>query len=179
MKFIFSGAEKLIYIVSPTTNFSAEELYSEWKRWFISAVENSRYLDAMNSVGGNSISSSKSIAGYIEMLNGWRIKPYDGNYTLSVDGNLFATGGLNPFIPIDNGSVLLSLETTSNALALSSDVEKIAEAVWKYSQGGWFIDKDNFQMVMLNMDGTELQRFNCFDDNGNPNINTVRKMIPA
>jgi hypothetical protein len=124
MSFQFDGPNKLIYVQSPTSSFDAQELYSDWKRWIISDIENAKYLSAMKSIGGNAISQTKHIAGYIELLNDWRIKPYDGNYTLTVIGNLFATGGESPFINADNGSVLISMETTGNALALNTNSDE-------------------------------------------------------
>lgn len=137
MDFQFDGANKRIYVQSGTLSFVATDLYSEWKRWIIQS-DNIKYIQAMRSIGGDALSQTKFIAPYIELMNEWKIKPYDGDYTLSVQGNLFATGGETPFIGADNGTVLISMETTGNALALSSNTETqtdIIAPVWNSSVG--------------------------------------------
>ncbi len=125
MKFEFNGQDKIIYVLSPTINFNVKDLYSDWKRWVSDDIGNSGYLQAMKSIGGERISDTISISPYIEVLNGWKIKPYDGDYELSVYGNIFATGGLNPFASADSGSVTIKLEVTSNSLAVTGNEEDI------------------------------------------------------
>jgi hypothetical protein len=117
--FTFSGPELIIYIAVNSYEFNAQTLYSDWKRWS-QLDKNLTFPQAFRSIGGEYISNTKTIAPYIELLNGWRLKPWSGDYTLNVDGNLFATGGLNPFLGADSGTVLLSLETTGNALAIDT-----------------------------------------------------------
>jgi len=118
MAFIFDGASKTIYVPNGMVTFDALDLYSEWKRWAI-LLGNAMFLPAMRSIGGDQLTAVKYIAGYIEVINDWKIKPYDGDYTLTVVGNLFATGGVSPFVSADNGTVIISSETTGNALALN------------------------------------------------------------
>ncbi len=124
MQFLFDGINRLIYVQSPVVNFDVKFLYSDWKRW--SALDtNLMFPQAMKSIGGEPITDTISISPYIEVMNGWRIKPYDGDYELSVYGNIFATGGINPFIAADNGNVLVTLEVTSNSLAVTGESDEI------------------------------------------------------
>ena len=120
MAFSFVGPEKIIYISAGTTELDVLDLYSSWKRW-ATQVDNLKYLFAMRSIGGEEISPGKYIAGYIELLNGWRLKPYSGDYLLTVVGNLFVSGGIPPFLQADSGSVLINMISTSNALSLEND----------------------------------------------------------
>ena len=124
MSFIFDGQNKIIHIQSPTEWFSVKDLYSDWKRWVV-VDSNAMFLQAMKSIGGERISETISISPYIEVMNGWVIKPYDGTYELSVYGNLFGTGGLNPFVGVDSGAVAIKLEVTSNSLAITGNEEDI------------------------------------------------------
>jgi hypothetical protein len=124
VSFIFNGSERIIYVQSPTEWFNVKDLYSDWKRWVIES-DNSKYAQAMKSIGGERISDTISISPYIEVMNEWKIKPYDGVYELSVYGNIFATGGLNPFVSADNGTVTIKLEVTSNSLAITGNEEDI------------------------------------------------------
>lgn len=120
MAFDFVGPEKVIYVTAGTTEIDVIDLYSSWKRWTLES-DNLKYVDAMRSIGGEEISPGKFIAGYIQLLNDWRIKPYDGDYVLTVIGNLFVEGGLNPFLQADDGTVLVNMISSSNALALEGD----------------------------------------------------------
>jgi len=120
MAFNFVGPEKIIYITVGTTEMDVLDLYSSWKRW-AQDTDNLKYQYAMSSIGGEELSPGKFIAGYIQLLNGWRIKPYDGNYVLAVVGNLFVEGGSSPFLQAENGTVLVNMLSTSNALALEGD----------------------------------------------------------
>ena len=125
MKFSFDGQNKIINVLSPIVEFDVKHLYSEWKRWVVEDISNSMYLQAMKSIGGEPITDTISISPYIEVLNGWRIKPYDGDYELSVYGNIFATGGINPFVAADDGNVIVTLEVTSNSLAVTGEGAEI------------------------------------------------------
>lgn len=117
MGFVFDGATKTISITPGTTSFDALDLYNKWKEWAAQS-DNLKWAQAMYSTGGDPLGGGKQIAGYIIMLNGWVCKPYDGNYTLIISGNLVGEGGIFPFIPADAGSVNISLQVTSNALAV-------------------------------------------------------------
>jgi len=134
----------------------------------------------------------------LKIINDYKIEFEDGNYAVNLIGansNIASVSVVNqvsvrPFnsaglqiVPVGSGlskdehdRLFSTVEKTDT---ISVDESKIAESVWKYKQGGWEIDSENKQMVMLNNDGTELQRFDCFDESGNPNVDRVRKMIPA
>lgn len=126
----FDGENRLILILESTTSFDAQDLYSEWKRWALNP-DNLKYPQAMRSTGGDPLTETKYIAPYIEVLvdNGWRIKPWSGTYTLYVNGNLFGTGGQNPFTLPDSGVVTIIAETTGNALAVSADQTELSQKI--------------------------------------------------
>ena len=137
--FTFDGNLKTIFIdpkVGDIT-FSAIDLYSSWKRW-VMLDNNARFVKAFNAIGGNQLSATKYIAGYIEVTNDWKIKPPDGDYTLTVEGNLFATGGSTPFVGADSGTVIVVIESTGNALALDNSQQATADItapVWDNAVG--------------------------------------------
>ncbi len=124
----FDGPNKLMYIDNGLTTINAIDLYSEWKRWSLLG-DSLNYEQAFRSIGGEDITLTKQIAGYIELLNGWRLKPWSGDYVLAIDGNLFATGGLSPFIQADSGTIVINIETTGNSFALNNTTP---ESIWDY-----------------------------------------------
>jgi len=131
MKYEFDGSNKIIKLINDdnTNTFNAQDLYSKWKEWVASDINNMKYPQAMRSIGGNEITPTERIAPYIEVLNDWRIKPYDGEYILYVEGNLFATGGVSPFINPDDGNVVISIQVTGKALAVNTDVSEVKQKI--------------------------------------------------
>ena len=129
MNYVFDGVQKIIFLEDDggEKKFNAQDLYSEWKRWVTSDFNNMKYPQAMRSIGGDPLSDTKYIAPYIEVMNDWVIKPFNGDYILTVTGNLFGTGGKIPFIGSDDGTVVVSMETTGNALALQTNNDNIED----------------------------------------------------
>jgi hypothetical protein len=134
MKINFDGVNKIMFLIKEDGDddnpvIEASWIYAKWKNWVISSPDNMKYSQAMRSIGGDPLSSTKYIAPYYEVMNNWNIKPYDGNYILTVQGNLFGTGGRFPFVGADNGTVLVSMETTGNALALQNHSDNIKDTI--------------------------------------------------
>lgn len=97
--FQFNGPSKLIVLEPGTTTFSVRDLWSRWVDW-VGTSDNSKYLPAMTSVGGNDIDVSvgTSIPPYVFLLNGWKVRPQEANHSLSVTGGvLLVDGGGDPF----------------------------------------------------------------------------------
>lgn len=124
--YAFSGPEKIIYLQSGVSSFDARNLYSNWKNWVLSG-NNSSFLPAFNSIGGDAVSSTKSVAPYYFLTNGWRIRPYEYNHSLNIDGNLFVDGGAgNPFIPTTgNYNVFINISTSSDSTITVVPVDSI------------------------------------------------------
>ena len=119
--YVFSGQNKIIYLQSGVTSFDVQDLYSNWKQWVLSGT-NSSYLPAFSTIGGDPISSVKSVAPYYFILNDWRIRPYETSHGLNVDGNLFVDGGVgNPFIATTgNYNVFINISTSSDSTVVNT-----------------------------------------------------------
>lgn len=99
MAISFDGSTKVISLSSETT-LSVRDLWSRWVDWLLTS-DNSKYLFAFQTVGGDDIdeSAGTKIPIYAFLLNGWRIKPQEANHTLNVtDGILLVSGGGDPFV---------------------------------------------------------------------------------
>ena len=95
MSYTFDGPNKLAILDSAAT-LDVGDLYSRWKDWAAES-DNSKYLQFLDVVGGNTTVGDNSIASYFFVLNGWKIRPAEQNQTLTVDGILNVDGGGDPF----------------------------------------------------------------------------------
>lgn len=121
MKVTFDGTNKLIVVNTNITELNVQiDLYSDWKEW-LKEGDNAKFLPAMRTVGGDPTTGTKTVAPYFFLTNGWKIRPYEGNHILTIEGNLFVdepeTYGYNSCVPtVGNYNVTINLSTTSDAI---------------------------------------------------------------
>lgn len=99
MAYSFDGPNKLI-ILSSTSTLDLRDMWSRYTEW-LAISDNSKYLPALTTVGGEDIdvSAGTQIPIYIFLQNGWRIRPMEEAHTLSVvNGILVVFGGGDPFV---------------------------------------------------------------------------------
>ncbi|MEQ1766124.1 MAG: hypothetical protein ABL859_01730, partial [Methylotenera sp.] len=97
MSYTFDGNSKTITLVAQTV-MSVRDVYSRWIDWAVLG-DNSKYLPAFNTIGGDTIDVGTSVPIYAYLTNGWRIRPQEANHTLNVtDGVLLVDGGGDPFL---------------------------------------------------------------------------------
>ena len=133
----FDGPNKLIIIDTGITSIAVQQIYSEWKEWSV-VSDNLKYLPAFSSIGGEPTVSGQILGSTYFIKNGWKVRPYEGNHTLVVSGNLFAEDGGSPFVKtLGNYNVLINLNTSNIIdkvnLAGGGDAptaDEIAVAVW-------------------------------------------------
>lgn len=95
MAITFDASTKIIQLDSATV--SAATIWSRWVDWF-STSDNSKYLPAMEVIGGNQVEGSIYIPSYFYLLDGWRIRPMESNHNLEITGNIIVQGGGNPIV---------------------------------------------------------------------------------
>ena len=123
-KVTFEGKNKLIVVNNGEDALDAEkDIYSAWKRWMVdskptSAGEiNSIWLQALRTVGGDPIGGTQVVSPYFFLVNGWKLRPYEGTHRLVVDGNLYVDGGGNPFVATQGVyNVVIELQTSSKSI---------------------------------------------------------------
>jgi len=157
-KVTFDGLNKLIIVDNGETSLDAAiDIYSAWKRWLVADHE-ANWLQALRTIAGDPIGGGQVVSPYFFLLNGWQVRPYEGNHQLEVDGNLFVDGGGNPFTPtVGAYNVLATLNLSSKSItttvsvstgsglsqaesdqlfALPLDAE-VADAVWSKELSGY------------------------------------------
>jgi hypothetical protein len=84
--------------VLDSNNVTVQSIYSAWVDW-LAIGDNSKYLPAFSTVGGDTLGGGLSIPPYYFLINGWRVRPMEANQTLVLTGNLFVDGGGDPIVP--------------------------------------------------------------------------------
>lgn len=115
----FDGENRRININTGVTALNVvDDLYKAWKEWVVQG-NNMCYPQAFRYVGGDSIGGANRISTYFFLMNGWKVKPYEGNHTLTVNGNLFSDDTGDAFVSTNgNYNVLKIMQTSSNATTI-------------------------------------------------------------
>jgi len=138
----FDGPNKWIVVNNGVTDLDVQEdIYSNWKEW-VQIRDNSKFPLAISAIGGEAISATQFVGRTYFLENGWRIKLWEGDVNLTVDGNLYTREGLNPYLPPDGDFAvsiastrsnlvdLVSLAGESNTALSNTDINAISLAVW-------------------------------------------------
>lgn len=112
--FTFDGTNKLIYVDAGTTTMPASTLYTEWLAWSL-LPDNTIYPIAVSKLAGENLGYGQFQSDYYKIMNGWKIVPYNGNYTLVVSGNLFGDAGA-PIFNLATGNIIIIIQTASNSV---------------------------------------------------------------
>ena len=112
--FTFDGTKKLIYVDAGTTTMPASTLYTEWLEWSL-LPDNTIYPIAVSKLAGENLGYGQFQSDYYKIMNGWKIVPYNGNYTLVVSGNLFGDAGA-PIFNLATGNIIIIIQAASNSV---------------------------------------------------------------
>lgn len=125
-KVTFDGPNKLI-IVNPgiTALDVKQDLYSDWKEWVLGTGSpgegNAQYLPAFSVIGGEPTGPGTYAGVTFFVINGWKIRPYEGNHTLVLEGNIVGEGGAN-FIQPTIGAYNVVVQFVFSSLAQGIEI---------------------------------------------------------
>lgn len=98
-KVTFDGPKKLILINDGVIEIDFRtDVYSNWKEWKQTEV-NSKFLQAVSVVGGDPLPGSRILGSTFFLENGWKIRSWEGEHILSIEGNVFTREGDDPVLP--------------------------------------------------------------------------------
>jgi len=142
----FDGPTKRINLTTGTTTLNVVDLWSRWVDW-VSTDDNSKYLPAFSSVGGDSIdqTAGTTIPIYAFLINGWRIKPQEASHTLSVPGGIILVdGGGDPFVNTSGAyTVRINYSQPVQAITVTTGGASTATGIPRNQ------NFDNFQFLMV------------------------------
>jgi hypothetical protein len=84
-------------LILDSTSVTAQAIYKAWVDWLVLS-DNSKYLPAFRSAGGDDLGGGLLIPAYYFLSNGWRVRPMEANQNLTITGNLFVDGGGVPVV---------------------------------------------------------------------------------
>lgn len=136
MKVTFDGPNKLILINEGETSINfREDIFSNWKEWVQQpVVHNDKFDQALEGIGGQPTVVGRALGTTYFLKNDWKIRTWEGDHRLQIDGNFFSDDGSSPTIPtIGNFTVTyeftvsdivetIFIEATANAALLANTV---------------------------------------------------------
>lgn len=147
MKVTFDGLSKLIIINNGITQINVkEDLYSAWKEWVIQD-NNSKWLQAFSAIGGEPTTGGKYLGTTYFLINGWKIRTWEGNHRLMVNGNIYSDDGSEIFIStlgayntqinITTSNIVDAVSTSGGA---SYTPEQLAQVIWAMATSSINVD---------------------------------------
>ncbi len=140
-KVTFNSATKIIEIDVAPVNGIVEidvkiDIYSDGKEdWKTDATLN-KFLFPVAATGGDPLPGGKALGSTFFLEYGWVIQPYNADHVLSINGNMYARDGSNPYIPtVDPHNVQIIQSVSSlvdSTVQQLPEIERMsfAEAVW-------------------------------------------------
>jgi len=144
---VFDGDSRII-IANPGVIFLdvQRDIYSEWKRWLASPA-NKKFKRAMRVVGGDPLPAD-NLGSTFFLMNGWTIKPFEGDHRLIINGNVYATDGSDIIRDTDGNFKVRVMMTVSNIIdkvstgsggGSTTPVECDLENIDVISEDGWSV----------------------------------------
>ena len=120
---LFDGVNKFITLPDIGEFDAQVNLYSAWKEWVVLG-DNSKYLPAFDTTGGDQVGADQEIAPYFFCRNdlGWRIKMPSANGEIVLAGNLFPRDpNQSLFLSTPGFDAFLRLEVSTRAVVITAD----------------------------------------------------------
>ncbi len=93
----FNGEESLILVLPGVRTLDAQvDLYSDWKEFAVTG-SNLKFVEAIRTVGGDSIRPGRDLGDTYFITNGWQIRPSAENQQLIIEGNFYPEAGEEVF----------------------------------------------------------------------------------
>lgn len=117
----FDGINKLIIVHDEVSAIDIkQDVYSDWKEWIL-LRDNSKYIQALRSIGGDPIGVGLYAGDIYFLINGWKIYI---DHTVAVSGVIFSEDGTSPFLV--PAQTYIVTNTVSNLVQTASNADMIS-----------------------------------------------------
>ena len=97
------------------------DLYSDGKEDWVANENLRKFIFPVQAVGGNPLPGAKNLGTTFFLNSDWKIRPYDADHRLIIDGNLYAEDGSDPFLDtISNYTVRIMQQVSDLVSTVSS-----------------------------------------------------------
>lgn len=114
------------------------DIYSDGKEDWRTDTDLNKFKFPVRGVGGDDLPGEKSLGSTFFLDYGWRIRPYEDDHVLSVNGNLYTTEGESPFTQTVGSYNVMVINTVSSLV--DSTVQQLAEIEYASFNGGVTVD---------------------------------------
>lgn len=114
----FDGLNRLVLVTAPTTHVTALDIYSAAMDWCGEQL----YMDdtvPMAAVGKFPLGGGASSDSIFLLVNGWKLKPWSGTYTLTVVGTLITDDESPRTVLPDYGNVTVVFQVSSQGIVVA------------------------------------------------------------
>lgn len=127
LKVDFLGPTRQIAVKAGVTDIDIQvDVYSDWKEWVLED-DNSKFLPALRTVGGDPLGAGEFIGRYFLLTNGWQLMPTSGTLDdVLLTGNIFHDDGIN--ILNTFGTNVQLYQNIASSLTVISEVSSSAPA---------------------------------------------------
>ncbi|MEX2010502.1 MAG: hypothetical protein WD874_01715, partial [Parcubacteria group bacterium] len=133
-KVSFDATNKIIQITQAPVDGIVDldvkiDIYSDGKEDWLSNSTLNKYKFPVAAIGGNALPGSKTLGSTFFLLYGWKIRPYEADHTLNINGNLYSEDGSTPFSPTV-GTFNVAIVSSVSSLVDANAQTATAIAVW-------------------------------------------------
>lgn len=145
-KVAYDTDKRIIYVTTAPVNGVVEldvqiDLYSDMKEDWRTDPALGKFIMPISSVGGNPLPGSKTLGDTYFLEVPWKIRPYEANHKLAINGNLFARDGTSVMVPTIGAYQVLTEMFVSNLS--DSSIQQLTEIQYGIYNGGVSLDEVN------------------------------------
>lgn len=101
------------------------DVYSEGKEDWKVNTDLQKFVFPVSSVGGEPLPGSKKLGSTFFIAPDWKIKPYEGDHTLRINGNIYSEDGQSPYVGTTGTYNVMVINSVSNLV--DSTVQQLKE----------------------------------------------------
>ena len=159
--------KRIIYITTAPTDGLFEydvqiDLYSDIKEDWLNDASLNKFALPIRSVGGDPLPGSKTLGDTYFLDSDWKIRPYEADHKMAINGNLFSEDGTSVIVPtIGSYNVLVEMFVSNLS---DSSIQQLTEIEYATYNGGITIDVINGEPGNEYPIGTPARPVNNLDD---------------
>ena len=114
------------------------DLYSDGKEDWVANENLRKFRFPISAVGGNPLPGEKALGSTFFLASDWKIRPYNASHRLTINGNLYAEDGSDPFLDTIGTHTVRIMQQVSSLV--DSTVAQLEEIEYASFGGGITVD---------------------------------------